>query len=323
MKRLTAFIVVMLMVVNLICPVWVSAEADVYYVDQTDEIERILAELGELRAKSLSDENEYTRNGDDVEYRINELESELTDLGVEVLTQDEVAELMGESGNARVTVPDSTKNVKWYSANVTQLYNGDSYTVKKVYAQGLNGASTLCVVDATAQLFDKNDILINEDSQLGEELLSIYVQKLIGMSKVIGWTPYELLFNLEDTENAETVVSLTYTYITTVCFCFVCPSDADETEESCSYISTSVSFDGDIIAKTIKDGEQLKKYTEVKKTINATNYASSLKAAEWYVNSTTQPTTYSYARKAEFRDADEKAIFTVQFPTPSTFWEIG
>ena len=323
MKRLMAFFVVMLMTVNLICPVWASAEADVYYVDQTDEIERILAELGELRAESLGDENEYTRNGDNVGYRINELESELTDLGVEVLTQEEVAELMGASGNARVTVPASTKNVKWYSVNVTQLYNGDSYTVKKVYAQGLNGTSTLCVVDATAQLFDENDILINEDSQLGEELLSIYVQKLIGMSKVIGWTPYELLFSLEDAENAETVVSLTYTYITTVCFCFVCPSGADETEESCSYVSTSVSFDGDIIAKTIIDGEQLKKYTEVKETINATNYASSLKAAEWYVNSTTQPTNYSYARKAEFRDADEIAIFTVQFPTPRNFWEIG
>ena len=167
------------MVVNLICPVWASAVVDMYYADQTDEIERILAELGELRAKSLSDENEYTRNGDDMEYRINELEAELTDLGVEVLTQDEVAELMGQSENARVTVPDTTNTVKWYSVNVRQLYNGDPYTVKKVYAQGLNGTSTL------------------------------------------------------------------------------------------------------------------------------------------------QATTYSYARKAEFRDADEKAIFTVQFPTPSTFWEIG
>lgn len=328
MKKVLALVLTVLMLMGLACPVWANAEMDKHYVDQTAEIERILTELGELRAEAILDENERTRDGASVECRVNELESELIDLGVEILAQDEVAELMGKSGNARVTVPGTTNSVKWYSANVRQLYNGDPYTVQKVYAQGLKTTSTLCGADSEKQLLDSCDILIDGDSQIGGELLSIYVQKAIGMIPLIGWTPYELLFtstdgSLDDYSDVNTAVSITYSYVTTVCFCFVCPADVGQTPEDCSYVSTSVNLAGTITAAGVKDGTAYVKHTDVSKTTNATNYASSLVAAEWYVNKTTEPTIYSYARKAEFRDNDDLVVFTLQFPTPKYFWEIG
>ena len=72
----------------------------------------------------------------------------------------------------------------------------------------------------------------------------------------------------------------------------------------------------------MRDGSPYSESTQYTLTTNATNYASSLVAAEWYANMGVN-TLYSFVNNIPIYYEEEDLLFTVPLPTPMYIFEIA
>lgn len=249
---------------------------------EKEKVLDLLSKLGESQAKAELDKTKVNRviysKGLEESY-VKNLEKQLFDLGVTTLTENEIATIQARNITPYVTLPPTTKSVKWYSYKATVNNGGQKYEVQELYAQGLNSNSNLSNGRNGATLYSNQQIAVNNLSTLA----SIYAQKAIGNVPIVNWTPYELLFSSNSgvTNNSHVI---TYRSLSTVCFSYVKKSGQSDNYQDLRHVSNMVSIAS---TNTLAGYRSGKPYTQSKDQTNtsyATNYANFSKAVEAHKN---------------------------------------
>lgn len=318
------------LVLHLFCSVIAVNAEEVGTLEETsrmEQVDRIIDEIGTLRTRIISNtndgENLSTEEIGVIEQKIQDYERILEDYGVETLDQEAVNALFEKNGALRMEVPVDTDAVKWRSSKYEQLYEGKSYIVQRIYAQGWNEPSPLCSSGGVVKLYNSDGMVVNDEPSTGEKLVSILVQRGISALEVFELLPYELLFDMTDYERVTVkTCNITYAYTMTVCFINVYPKELGESEERLSYVSTAIHTKFDIDTAGVRDGEPYLDSEAYEKQLKALDYASGLVAAKHYATSLTEPPKGSYLDKLIFKDKYGTVKGSVKLPKPRYYWEV-
>lgn len=249
--------------------------------EELNRVKELIGAIGSLRANAMLEEcvDGYAVASADetsqTEVLIQTLEAELFSIGVEEYTTEELLEEFGDQFSPDAYLPPSTSSVNWYMYGYNHVYEGVPYKVRLLFAQGLSAASNLAGgADSRPMYSSPWEFVVSTVTELG----NIYVQKLLGdvasTSKVVGWTPYELLFSA-----GETITDfqhyVTYRYVITVCFSYVYPLSEDESAEQMTFVSSSVAVSCSHTFAGFENGvpRTFEAYQD-DYTVNAANYAS-------------------------------------------------
>lgn len=285
--------------------------------DEKQEVIQLLDELAQYKADSLLDENDLvkTYSLDDDSYVL-ELENKLLNLGVTEVSEDELLDLNLKSNledgmiSPLVSVPSTTNAVKWYSKRYTYTYNGVSYNIQELYAQGNNGNSPLIDGGDGKKIYTNKQIAVSNLKNLA----SIYAQKAIGLISIVQWTPYELLFsnNSKVVNNSHTV---TYRSVGTVCFTYVRKSTQTDSYQQLSFVSNRVSLASTHVLAGVNNGTPYTQTKSFNHTFSASTYAPLEAAVKSFLNVHSQRS--SYVSNYKFYNHDKSASLTQYVATPS------
>lgn len=281
------------------------------------KIKELLAELGEIRAhkelilakQEMGIESEHALTSS---YNTNEqsIEEQLFKLGVTEVQQDELRRLTQNDPVPRIYIPPNTSTTRWYSYRHTMNYNGISYNIQELYAQGMNGNSSLSEGRDGVTLYSGGQLLVSGLKYIA----SMYAQKVIGLIPVVNWTPYELLFS----DNSKVVNDshvITYRSTSTVCFTYVRLSSQDDDYQNLSFVSNSISVAASHTLAGYDNGRPYAKSSpEENTTINADTYAPLLGAVQSYLESPLPK--YSYASYYVFYNQDKTKSILQHVATP-------
>lgn len=328
-RIVTAIMVACILFFSLLGDRNVAAEDDGNAISQkkTLAVDALINQIGELRAeKILKEELSLNSRVDeangisdaretDLDDQIEDLERSLQELDVEILSDDQINEMMGDDG-VRAVVPGSTSSLKWYSSRATYTYWGQEYMVHRVYAQALSSASNLAVIDSGSTLYDCEDVVITENT----DILSIYVSKAVGLVPWLSYLPYELTGGTFTylSGTVDEVCSATYSIMGTVCFSYVYPIEDGDDWEMLSFVSTSFKMAAAVsVAGVQNENPYAYTYDEINGTTASTNYSSLEMAVQAYVNGASAPRN-SYVDYIQFKGPDGKLAAHVNLPTPDS-----
>ncbi len=211
------------------------------------EIIEIFSKLGEQAAKSnLPTHNDqaqtiesFSTSSDNNETRAS-LESQLAELGVKEISQEEVNRQFGDPNNSpnypSIALPPSTSSVKWYSKSSTLNKNGKTYVIQMLFAQGLNPDSNLYSAVNNAVLYSDQSVIAKNVRYL----VQMYAQKAIGLIPVVQWTPYELLFG-DAAQATNNDYLITHRESTTMIYSYVRESTQSANSFKNTYVSNMIS----------------------------------------------------------------------------------
>lgn len=288
-------------------------------LQKATEIDALIDEIGALRSQLIlreQIENDVTfslRSDSTVEAEIQKLENELDSLQVEILTDKEVSAI-AKSAAVRAVVPDTTNTVRWYSSTYTYTFEGESYIIQRVHAQGRTSGSNLCVIDSQKTLYDCNNVVITEKT----DILTVYAQKLAGMVKWLSFLPYELTGGTFTYPSGavDEVCSATYSIVGTVCFSYVYPESEGETAQMLSHVSTSFNMSATLTVAGVHNARPYAYSPDpINRTVSATDYGSLVAAAKAYVYGSSAPGC-SYVNYIQFRGPDNMLGAHVNLPQP-------
>lgn len=208
-------------------------------INRDEEITNL---IGDILEYNLSKVNNNTQTDYVDSYEL-QLEEELFDLGVEVMTTAEVAEVFNNANviMPRVDVPSTSTNIRWYTYRSTSTVSGTTYEVQHITATARTTNTGLAFTRTGRILYnDKSYVL-----QTAQYFASIYIQKTIGTIPIVQWLPYEVFFsNPTYTSSA----SASYTGLTSASFSFVKVSGTSDSTQELALSSNYLQFDGDITA---------------------------------------------------------------------------
>ncbi|MDR6722987.1 hypothetical protein J2W91_001439 [Paenibacillus amylolyticus] len=306
-----------------------SSESD---VDQEqEEIISLFSQLGELnvidalpesnriyenQSSSLSARLGQVQNGQSPSRE--ELESRLSELGVEPVSQEEINRQFGDNDTIRpnVALPPSTNSVKWYSKSSTLSRNGKSYVVQMLFAQGLNQNSNLYSAVNNAVLYSGQNITLRNLKYIG----SMYAQKAIGLIPVVSWTPYEILFgDVNQASNNDYLV--THRASTTMIYSYVRESTQPASDFRNTYVSNMISVAS---AHTLAyyDNNENRPKTKSEDFTNTTydeNFGNTNKAVDSFLNGNKG---FSNITQFKFYNHDKTKSLTYSVTTPSTIIQV-
>ena len=188
--------------------------------------------------------------------------------------------------------------------------------VHRVYAQALSSASNLAVIDSGSTLYDCEDVVITENT----DILSIYVSKAVGLVPWLSYLPYELTGGTFTylSGTVDEVCSATYSIMGTVCFSYVYPIEDGDDWEMLSFVSTSFKMAAAVsVAGVQNENPYAYTYDEINGTTASTNYSSLELAVQAYVNGASAPRN-SYVDYIQFKGPDGKLAAHVNLPTPDS-----
>lgn len=298
----------------------VSAEEihNLYVNTVVNEVDNIINELAILRGKALL--NNDLESTTEYSKKISALEMQLYSYNVVELTQEEVA-LLQQDVSVCAYVPSTTASVRWYSQNITYLYNGTAYVVQRLYAQGLDSTSNLCGLDAATFYLESSTLWEDIVDLLDEKVITVYAQKMVGLVPIIKWLPYEWFFEddgiIPNQGTIEAAVTFACAYVGTVCFMYVYPAGSPSSEKL-SYVSNSFIYSGATSSSWIKDGEpKVSASTLEDITINSTNYAHIATGIKQYLNNLSDSVYTSYVDYMIMVEEETNATHKVTFPAVS------
>ncbi len=262
---------------------------------EKQEIIDIMAQLSELRSKNLLQQaitnNKQNRNID-FERKETELEKRLASLGVNRISDTEVRALMK---NTRFDLPPTTDSIKWYDYDIIVYRDGKRYDVQEVYAQGLDGNSSLALGKDGHIMYSNKKIIVNELKNIA----SIYAQKAISLIPIVSWLPYELLFVSGDNATINSS-NITYRSLSTVCFSYV---NEQGKPQELSFISNTYDIAASHTYAGYKDGKPFADPVSTYNVVYADRYASTSAAVDSYVEICAP--SLSFSDTFEFREYDD------------------
>lgn len=214
--------------------------------------------------------------------KIAQYDAQLAELGVNEMDPDDVQDLPGNAAQTysryTMTCPSSTQNVKWWDKKETVTYNNVKYSIQLVYAQNLNGKSSLAFGT------DSKNITLYKDKNFSvskiKTLASIYVQKAIGLVPIVQWTPYELLFSESESKNVTCDKHLvTYRGNQTVCFGYAAKASSPK-DQDLALVTNSISVAATQTFAGYKSGRAFTKSHDYSFTSTASKYGSAYQVAK-------------------------------------------
>lgn len=210
------------------------------------------------------------------------LEQRLGDYGIEVLSPEEVSDIVGkiaDNSETRVIVPSTTSNVRWYSNRETYTVSGVTYEVQHITATARTTNTNLAVYGAST-IFTNQQATVNTLYKLA----NIYAEKIVGSIisnlPVISWFPYEFF------TNGITVASsaaCSYTALTSASFSFVKINGQDDYYQSLSATSNYVKFSGGLTISGTKNGTPVTQQQMFDETLYADGYVNTSIAVNSYI----------------------------------------
>lgn len=283
---------------------------------KNNRINELFTELGEIRAAKELDlaKQELGIKSDIESLELNkneqEIENLLSDLGVIEVQPDEIKNITQNDPTPFVDTPQTNSAIKWYSNRYTYNYKGTSYNVQQLYAQGLNGNSSLAKGKNGATLYSKKQVAV---ANL-KNILSIYVQKGIGLIPIVQLAPYELLFsnNSGVTNNSHVI---TYRSLSTVCFSYVRPTSKGDNYQNLEFVSSKISIASSHTLAGYKNGTPYSKTTDKNVSTSAPIFAPIKEAVMSYVDVSAQSSSFIHSFSF-YNEDNSKSL--IEYPiTPS------
>lgn len=177
-----------------------------------------------------------------------------------------------------VSVPPSTNNTRWYSNSYYVYRSEGKYEIQDVYAQAMTTSSVIGK-SITGIVQTETEKLINELKALA----SVYVQKSIGLVKIINLMPYEMSFG--GTKTVQDYKTLYRgTLLNKMCFSYV--KFETHSSQRVSLVTNQIHYRIDLNTHWVENG-QIKGGAVTKEGYSAsTNYLSSTLSVNNYLGTT-------------------------------------
>ncbi len=289
-------------------------------------VDLLLEELTELKSKIY-----YDSSNEDYKTRIQQIDEALEDLGVCKLTSEELYDFLLDHSTDdsdlplyQITKPTSTSTVTWYLYTLnnqpldSSLSDSPSYDIQRLIAVGNNPGGMLITTKESVALFKNKSIVVSNILSTSWDILSIYIQKAIGLIPVLGLTPYELLFSSLSSSISSSSASVNNCYfsyhcISTLEFTYVKDygaSDDDYSLTKCSNKATiTVKFSGLITANSATSSYDY----STTLTTSSTYYGSLHTAMVYYSNNSS---CYDYISSYTISAFDDQFTYSISLPNP-------
>ena len=273
-----------------------------------EQIDQLLDKLAENQALSLQNEN--SENNQELQNENLQIESELSDLGVQKLDGEELLQFFEERGIpvTRVGKPGDTNTVKWFlytSRNIS--YGSQKYDVQRLIAQGNNPGGMLVTGEDNVKFYSGQQKLANAV----QTAVSIYVQKAIGLVPFIQWTPYELLFS-SSSSNAFNSSYVTHRCVSSIEFSYVKPSSASDSSFGLCKFSNKLTIAAHAHGAAVVNSKPYTYSDKKTQTVSSDNYGSTTSAIKAYINGT----YYDYIPSYQIKSYGGQYSKTAYVPNP-------
>jgi len=222
-----------------------------------------------------------------------EKESQLQDLGVEILNDQEVAALIGNSLQSiymggqetiNVTVPSTTNDIRWYSTRTNYTVSNVTYEVQHITATARTNNTNLAAHGAKVHASSDS----NPDGyvvNIFHKLVEIYAHKIasyvLDKLPVVGWLPYEFIpVGITKVSNAST----TYQVLSSTSFSFVKISGQDDYYQVLSETSNYIKFSGSTSVSGVNNGTPVSNAQVINETTYADGFVNTANAVNAYIN---------------------------------------
>lgn len=271
----------------LLCCVCVFSLSAVARAETTQEarqaqIEALFDEMTEAKALSLLHGDENAVSTQSSTTNIEQIEEELLRLGVRRISGSELDTYLNKIGDGTVGLnvekPANTNTTNWYLYSYTSnYYNSKRYDVQRLVAVGNNPGGMLTTGAKHHEFYSNKPIIPDEAINT---LASIYVQKAIGTIRVVGWTPYELLFNHEEIRTyGYDSYSVAYQCVLSVAFTYVKETGQSEDYYELSFYSNKLSLAYTLYFGFVRNGKAYSHSVDKTNTIYADNYNNAVTPA--------------------------------------------
>ncbi len=303
----------------------VAASTDDSFLSTEEQIDLLFDELAQLRATELLNEDSF-----DYSERLAEIEDSLEKLGVKKLSDYELEDFFDSTASPetvsddtvpvyQVTKPTNTDTLTWYLYNSPyQPYDytdpdTDYYDIQRLIAVGNNAGGMLVTGEDNVLLYSNKKISI---SDILTTCFSIYIQKSIGgISTILAWTPYELLFSSTSSSNKAVFNTCyaTHRCVSTIEYTYVKPANSsDSYYKICKYsnkLAIATNVHGAAVANSVATTYSLlKSYS-----ISSTYYSNIQMAMYGYVNGSAY---YDYIPSYTISAHDGAYTYTAYVPNP-------
>ena len=303
LKKILSLVVIITILLNLS----MSAFA---IENNENEIDHLFGELTETIALSLLPSTQ--RTAIEYESKIEDIEEQLSILGVRKLSKDELNNFFREK-NINQELPvgliEETNTVKWYLNEYTGLkYNNEMYDVQQLIAVG-NNAGGLLVTG------EDNYCFFNDRPQSVDVIpyfFTLYAQKAIGQIPVIGWTPYELLYSYSP-KNSFDSSYVTYRCVSTISFSYAKKSSQSDNYYRLSYFRNFLEIAVHAHGAATVDSHPYRYSRQTTETIRPDDNGAIITAIDAYNRNTE---AYSYVSSFTIGSYDNKYSKTVSVPNP-------
>lgn len=288
--------------------------------EQHAKLEELVGELSSLTAQKILKEvqQENSRNLSDIselDDKIENIESEIKMLdNVEVLTDDEATEFIINSGNdesdkkSRITKPGNSNTVKWLLSTYSYTRSGTKYEVQELLAVGNNPGGMLVTGKDNEMFFSNKQLLANG----AKELVSMYVQKAIGLIPVVAWTPYELLFS-SSSQNVFNTNYITHRAVSTLSFIYVKKSGQSDAYQTLRLYSNRIDVAFNTHGAAVVNSKPFTYNKNGNFAQSSTSYGSISAAVDAYLSSRT---IYDYIPSYKMNSYDKTWSKTAYVPNP-------
>lgn len=239
------------------------------------------------------------------------IQSELTALGVEPMTQSEVYAVFRSAGEIvpYVIKPENTNDIQYYTFRETQTVDGTTYEVQHISAIARTTNTNLAFSNASHAIYTNQNCTLD----LLQDFASIYVQKAIGQVPIVGWLPYEFFF-AEVTETSSANAS--YTGLTSAAFSFVKISGQDDYYQSLSLSSNYLRFSGSITATGARNGTPYTEHQDYNFSESGDDFCSTSAAITAYRNLGHYTSfVYNVTMNFAYRNGTPQYTCTLNVPT--------
>lgn len=284
LKRIMAVMLCLIMCLSMHIPVSASNNT------REEKIGILFDKMTENLAEYLLDDN--SENAYNIQAKTAEIENELSLMGVQKLSDEELHQFLADKGipSTKVSKPADTNTVNWYLNTYSNYTSGSQkYDIQNLIAVGNNPGGMLITGADNVEFYSKKQKLANAV----KNAINIYAQKAIGTIPVIQWTPYELLFS-NSASNVFNSNYVTHRCVSSIEFSFVKKSSqSDDYYSLCKFsnkLSIAVNTHGAAVVNS-----QPKTYSKnTNKTISSDNYNSVSSAVHAYANNYTNHDYISY-----------------------------
>ena len=193
-------------------------------IERLQLIDTILEEMAQTRSLLLMEDNSF--ESERIERIINSLEDYLLQQDVTIVPLSELVEkglVQRINGPQKIGYPGSTTTTKWYSTTTSRSASGHTYSIQRIYAQGLKAPSKLAVDNqiaynsSTINNAATTKIIVKVVSAIADFVIGSYTNNLISWT----WSQLNSLLNDYLADRAVNNCTLHYSIITTVCFFYV------------------------------------------------------------------------------------------------------